>query len=46
MGLYGDLLLKFLQGPGFMVVSLAAALLAWPAWRWWDGLDEMPDEEE
>jgi len=46
VGLYGDLLLKFLQGPGFMVVSLAAALLAWPAWRWWEGLDETPDEEE
>ena len=46
VGLYGDLLLEFLKGPGFMVVSLTGALLAWPAWRWWKGLDEMPDEEE
>ncbi len=46
VGLYGDQLLEFLQGPGFMVVSLSAALLAWPAWRWWEGLDETPEEEE
>jgi undecaprenyl-diphosphatase len=46
VGFYGDLLLEFLKGPGFMVVSLTGALLAWPAWRWWKGLDEMPDEEE
>ena len=46
VGIYGNLLLDFLKGPGFMVISLAAALLAWPAWRWWEGLDQIPEEEE
>lgn len=45
VGLYGEQFLDFLLGPGFILATLAGALLAYPAWRWWDGLD-ISDEEE
>nr|AIF08898.1 putative membrane SNARE associated-like protein [uncultured marine group II/III euryarchaeote KM3_33_F08] len=45
VGLYGEQFLEFLIGPGFVVVTLAVALLAYPSWRWWNGL-EVTDKEE
>tara|TARA_A100001037_G_C15007373_1_gene570023 strand:- start:31 stop:630 length:600 start_codon:yes stop_codon:yes gene_type:complete len=45
IGLYGEQVLDFLLGPGFMLATLTGALMAYPAWRWWDSL-EVPEIEE
>ena len=45
IGLYGEQVLDFLLGPGFMLATLTGALMAYPAWQWWDSL-EVPEIEE
>lgn len=45
IGLYGDQFLHFITGWGFWFTSLVGALLLYPAWKWWNSLDDSNEEE-
>lgn len=40
IGVYGEQFISFLTGWGFILTSIIGAALLFPAWKWWDGLDE------
>ena len=44
IGVYGEQFIDFLTGWGFIFASLGGAILLYPAWRWWEGLEESPIE--
>ena len=37
--------IEFLSGWGFVIASLAGALLLYPAWKWWESLGDDSEEE-
>ncbi len=45
IGVYGDQFLHFITGWGFWFSSLVGALLLYPAWKWWNSLDDYTEEE-
>ena len=45
IGVYGEQFIDFLTGWGFIFASLGGAILLYPAWRWWEGLEESPIED-
>jgi len=45
IGLYGNEFIEFLSGWGFVIASLAGALLLYPAWKWWESLGDDSEEE-
>ena len=45
IGLYGEQFLEFMTGWGFWITSLLGALLLYPAWIWWDNLEDDSEEE-
>jgi undecaprenyl-diphosphatase len=45
IGLYGEQFLEFMTGWGFWIASLLGALLLYPAWSWWDNLEDDFEEE-
>ena len=45
IGVYGNQFLHFITGWGFWFTSLVMALLLYPAWKWWNSLDDSAEEE-
>jgi undecaprenyl-diphosphatase len=45
IGVYGEQFIDFLTGWGFIFASLGGAILLYPVWRWWEGLEESPIED-
>lgn len=45
VGVYGEQFIDFLTGWGFVFATLAGASVMYPVWRWWDGLEEVAEED-